>query len=60
MKIEFRSAFTKAAKKLPANIQNEIGDIIKQIENAKNIREIISNLVKKLLCLIIKKKYRLS
>lgn len=40
MKIEIRSSFTKASKKLPANIQKEIGNIIDEIENAKTLRGI--------------------
>lgn len=42
MKIEIRSSFVKASKKLPANIQQRISEIIEQIEEAKNIRGIDS------------------
>ena len=40
MKIEIRSSFTKASKKLPAHYQQKIAEIIEQIEDVENIREI--------------------
>ncbi len=40
MKIEIRSSFTKASKKLPAQYQQKIAEIIEQIEDEKTIREI--------------------
>jgi mRNA interferase RelE/StbE len=40
MKVEIRSSFEKAAKKLPPNLQHKVADIILDIEKAKTIREL--------------------
>lgn len=40
MKIEIRSSFVKAVKKLPGDLQGKIAEIIEQIEGAKSVREI--------------------
>ncbi len=40
MKVEIRSSFVKAAKKLPADQQQKVAEIIIQMEKAKTIREL--------------------
>ncbi len=40
MKVEIRSSFVKAAKKLPAALQQKVAEIIIQMEKAKTIREL--------------------
>ena len=40
MKIDIRSSFVKSAKKLPADIQHKIAEVIGQIEHAKTVMEI--------------------
>lgn len=40
MKVEIRSSFAKAAKKLPSLLQNSITIIIMQLENASSIRDV--------------------
>jgi mRNA interferase RelE/StbE len=40
MKVEIRSSFEKAVKKLPPRLQLEMAEIITKIENAETIREI--------------------
>jgi|GEM_PF-6400238 len=40
MKFEIHNSFVKGAKKLPAETQREISEIIEEIGKAKNIREV--------------------
>ncbi|MCY7422991.1 MAG: type II toxin-antitoxin system RelE/ParE family toxin [Chitinophagaceae bacterium] len=40
MKVEIRRSFKKAVKKLPPRVQPEVAEIISNIENPKNLREI--------------------
>ena len=40
MKIEIRSSFVKAVRKLPADVQHKVADIIIEMEVARSTRDI--------------------
>ena len=40
MKIEIHSSFVKAARKLPANFQHKVADIIIEMEVARSTRDL--------------------